>query len=170
LRVLETERLYLRRLSIEDAEFILELLNEPSFVRNIGDKGVRTKTDAVRYIQTGPIKSYEQLGFGLYLVELKGTGVPIGICGLIKRESLTNVDVGFAFLPSYWSKGYAFEAASAVVAYAREVLVMSRLVAITSPDNCSSINVLEKIGMRFERMIRLAEDEPEIKLFATSGD
>jgi [ribosomal protein S5]-alanine N-acetyltransferase len=165
LRVLETERLVLRRFSNDDAEFILKLLNEPSFVRNIGDKGVRTIADALLYIQTGPVASYERFGFGLYLAELKETGDSIGLCGLIKRESLTDVDVGFAFLPSFWSKGYAFEAASAVITYGRDVLGIGRIVAITSPENSGSIKVLEKLGLRFERMISLSEDEPELKLF-----
>ena len=165
MRVLETERLILRRFSNDDAAFILQLLNEPSFLQNIGDKGVRTIADALEYIRTGPLASYERFGFGLYLVELKSTGERIGICGLIKRESLPDVDVGFAFLPSFWSKGYAFEAASAVVSYGGDVLKICRIVAITSPNNNASIKVLEKLGLRFERTIRLSEDEPEIKLF-----
>jgi ribosomal-protein-alanine N-acetyltransferase len=164
--VLETKRLILRRFSSDDAEFILQLLNEPSFLRNIGDKGVRTISDAFKYIRTGPVASYERFGFGAYLVELKETGASIGLCGLIKREQLTDVDVGFAFLPAFWSKGYAFEAASAVVAYGREVLGIARIVAITTPDNSGSIRVLEKIGLRFERMMRLSDEEPELKLFA----
>jgi RimJ/RimL family protein N-acetyltransferase len=166
LPILETERLILRELKNGDAEFILKLLNEPSFVRNIGDKGVRTEVDALHYIQTVPIASYERFGFGLYLVELKDPGVSIGICGLIKRDSLENVDIGFAFLPSFWSKGYAFEAASAVMVYGRDILGISRIVAITSPDNSESIRVLEKLGLRFERTIRLSEGESELKLFA----
>jgi RimJ/RimL family protein N-acetyltransferase len=164
--VLETERLILRRFSNDDAEFVLELLNEPSFLINIGDKGVRSIDDALEYIRTGPVASYERFGFGLYLVELKETGASIGLCGLIKREQLTDVDVGFAFLPSFWSKGYAFEAASAVVGYGRDVLGISRIVAITSPDNTGSIRVLEKLGLRLERMVRLFEDESELRLFA----
>ena len=163
--MLETERLILREVVEGDDEFILKLLNEPSFVHNIGDKGVRTTTDALDYIRTGPIASYERFGFGLYMVELKETGVSIGICGLIKRDSLDDVDVGFAFLPLFWSKGYAFEAASAVMSYGRDVLGISRIVAITSPDNNGSIRVLEKLGLRFERMIRLSGDESELKLF-----
>ena len=166
LRVLETERLIVRKLASDDAEFILKLLNEPSFLRYIGDKGVRTTADAIQYLQTGPIASYERFGFGLYLVALKETGTSIGICGLIKRETLADIDVGFAFLPAFWSKGYAFEAADAVVAYGREALGIRRIVAITSPDNNGSIRVLEKLGLRFERMIRLSEDEGELKLFA----
>jgi len=167
LRVLETERLALRRLSSDDAEFILELLNEPSFIKNIGDKSVRSRADAVHYIQNGPVASYERFGFGLYLVELKGSGVPIGICGLLKRESLQDVDVGFAFLPKFWSKGYAVESASAVMDHGRNVLGIGRIVAITAPDNHGSIKVLEKIGLRFESVIRLSEGEPEIKFFVS---
>jgi RimJ/RimL family protein N-acetyltransferase len=166
--VLETERLVLRRLSSDDAEFILELLNQPSFLHYIGDKGVRNNDDALNYIQTGPVASYERFGFGLYLVELKDTAVPIGICGLLKRDSLPDVDVGFAFLPDYWSRGYAFEAAAAVMNYGREVLGLRRIVAITSLDNDASIRLLEKMGLKFEGLIKLAEGQPEVKLFGTS--
>lgn len=165
MKILETERLLLRRLNADDAGFILELLNEPSFVQNIGDRGVRNHEDAVRYIQNGPIASYERFGFGLYLVELKETGVSIGICGLLKRDSLKDVDVGFAFLPRFWSMGYAVESATATIAYGREVLGINRIAAITNPDNAASIRVLEKIGFRFDRTIRLSEGEPELKLF-----
>jgi RimJ/RimL family protein N-acetyltransferase len=168
MTVLETERLVLRRLSADDAEFILELLNQPSFLQYIGDKGVRNNDDAINYIQTGPVASYERFGFGLYLVELKDTAVPIGICGLLKRDTLPAVDVGFAFLPDYWSRGYAFEAAAAVMNYGREVLGLRRIVAITSLDNEASIRLLEKIGLKFERLIKLAEDQPEVRLFGTS--
>lgn len=109
---------------------------------------------------------YERFGFGLYLTELKDEGVPIGLCGLLKRDTLDDVDVGFAFLPRFWSKGYAFESASAVMAYGRSVLGLERIVAITAPDNESSIRLLEKLGMGFERTIRW-EDGAEVKLFGT---
>lgn len=167
LSVLETERLALRRLSAGDAAFIIELLNQPSFIKNIGDRGVRTNEDAVRYIQNGPVASYERFGFGLYLVELKDTAIPIGICGLLKRETLQDVDVGFAFLPQFWSRGYAVESASAVLKHGRNVLGIGRVVAITAPENHGSIKVLEKIGLKFERLMKLSEGEPEIKLFAS---
>jgi RimJ/RimL family protein N-acetyltransferase len=167
MKILETERLVLRRLSSDDAEFILELLNQPSFLRYIGDKGVRTTEDAVRYIQTGPVASYERFGFGLYLVELKETGVPIGMCGLLKRDTLPDADVGFAFLPDYRSQGYAFEAASSVMSYGREVLGLPRIVAITSRDNDASIKLLEKIGLKFEGLIKPSEDLGEVRLFGS---
>ena len=169
MKVLETGRLILRWLSVKDAKFILQLLNEPSFVRFIGDKSVRSIDDARDYILSGPVDSYERFGFGLYLTELKENGVPIGICGLLKRESLKDVDIGFAFLPEFWRKGYAFEAASAVMTYGRKVVGLNRIVAITSPENDASIRVLEKLGLRFERVIKLSEDEPAVKLFALEG-
>jgi RimJ/RimL family protein N-acetyltransferase len=151
----------------DDAEFILKLLNEPSFIHFIGDKGVRNQADAVRYIQTGPMANYERFGFGQYLVELKEGRVPIGMCGLTKKDSLPDADIGYSFLPAYWSKGYAVEAAAGVKAYVKGVLGISKLVAVTNPDNESSIKLLGKIGFRFERMIRLSEDAAELKLFTT---
>ena len=166
MKVLETGRLVLRQLSFDDAEFIVTLLNDPSFLQNIGDKGVRTNADACSYLSSGPIASYERFGFGLYLVELKDTGDSIGICGLLKRDELDDVDIGFAILPKYWSKGYAVEAALAVTAYARKVIELNRIVAITKPDNTGSIRVLEKIGFRFEKMIKLSDEGHELKLFA----
>ena len=168
MNVLETERLVLRRLTTDDAEFIIELLNQPSFLRYIGDREVRNSADAVRYVQTVPIASYERFGFGLYLVELKETGVPIGICGLLKRDQLPDVDIGFAFLPDFWSQGYAFESASAVMTYGREVLGLKRIVAITSLDNDASIRLLEKVGLRFEGLIKLSEDQSEVRLFGSN--
>lgn len=165
--VLHTERLSLRLMSLDDAEFIVELLNDPAFLHFIGDKGVRTADDARHYISTGPADSYARHGFGLWVVELKGSGPPIGMCGLLKRESLNDVDIGFAFLPRYRSRGYAFESAAAVMDYARTVLGLGRIVAITNDDNTGSQRVLEKIGMRYDRMIRLSDDGPEIRLMAS---
>ena len=165
MNVLETERLALRRLTVEDAEFILQLLNEPSFLRFIGDKGVRTLEEAQEYILTGPMASYEKHGFGLFLASLRESGVPVGICGLLKRDTLRDVDVGYAFLPQFWSRGFAVESASAVIAYGKSAFALTRVVAITDPTNQGSINVLEKLGLKFEQMIRLTPDSEEIQLF-----
>ena len=165
MNVLETERLILRQFTLDDAEFILELVNEPSFIQNIGDRGVRSIADAMKYIENGPIASYARNGFGLYLVQLKESGKSIGMCGLIKRDGLDDVDIGYAYLPMFWSKGYAMEAALAVKEQARS-LGLKRLVAITDPANMGSIRVLEKIGLRFEKTIRLAADDIELNLFA----
>lgn len=166
MKILETERLVLRQFSTEDAGFILELLNEPSFIQNIGDRGVRTLADATAYIERVPLASYAKNGFGLYAVLLKETNELIGMCGLIKRDGLDDVDIGYAFLPKFWSKGYAVESAAAVKVYAKDVIGLKRLVAITDPDNEGSIRVLEKIGLRFEKMVKLSQDDIELKLFA----
>lgn len=165
MNILETERLALRQFTADDAPFILELVNEPSFIQNIGDRNVRSIADAVKYIETGPITSYARNGFGLYLVQLKESGESIGMCGLIKRPALDDVDIGYAFLPKFWSKGYAVEAALAVKEQAHS-LGLKRLVAIVDPANQGSIRVLEKLGMKFEKMIRLSADDIELKLLA----
>jgi RimJ/RimL family protein N-acetyltransferase len=165
--VIETERLLLRELDLDDAAFILELLNEPAFLRFIGDKGVRTLDGARDYMRKGPIDSYGRHGFGLYAACLPD-GTPIGICGLVKRDGLDDADVGFAFLSRHCAKGYAAESASAVLVHARRVLRLPRIVAIASPENRGSIAVLEKIGLRFERMIRLEDVGPELKMFASA--
>lgn len=162
--VIRTDRLVLRQLDLQDAEFILELLNEAQFLRFIGDKGVRTPDDARAYILKGPRDSYERNGFGLYAACLLD-GTPAGICGLVRREGLADVDVGFAFLARHCAQGYAVESASAVLVHARQVLRLQRIVAITSPENFGSIAVLERIGLKFERMVRLAEHSAELKLF-----
>lgn len=169
MKVLETNRLTLRHLTTDDAEFVLELLSEPSFIRYIGDKQVRTLDDARRYVLDGPVKSYQTHGFGLNLVELKSERKPIGICGLLKRDTLPDPDIGFAFLPAYWNRGYAFEAADAVMRHARSVLNLSTILAITTPDNDASGKLLRKIGMAFDRMIKLTPESDEVKLFTTEN-
>jgi RimJ/RimL family protein N-acetyltransferase len=169
MTILETERLTLRKITRDDAAFMLDLLNQPSFIQFIGDRGVRSLDDARKIIDKRYLAAYEQLGFGIYLTLLRGTSIPIGICGLVKRNGLDDVDIGYAFLPQYWSKGYASEAASAVLAYARNALGMKRILGITTPDNTSSIRVLEKIGLKFERIIRLPGEETDLTLFSSEG-
>jgi RimJ/RimL family protein N-acetyltransferase len=165
MTVLETERLSLRPISVDDAEFILALLNEPSFLRYIGDKQVRNLEDARQYILNGPVASYERHGLGLLLVEMKGSQTPIGMCGLLKRDELPEPDIGFALMPDFWNKGLAFEAAAAVLQDARDRLTLQRILAITSLDNDASIKLLERLGFKFERITRLAPDREEIRLF-----
>jgi RimJ/RimL family protein N-acetyltransferase len=165
VQILETERLILRQLTPDDSEFILQLLNDPSFIRNIGDRNVRTVEDACSYIVNGPVASYAKNGFGLYLVLLKETGESIGMCGLIKRDVLDDVDIGYALLPRYWSKGYAVEAAKATKAYAKDKVGLKRIVAIVDPANEGSIRLLEKLGLRYEKMVRLSADDIDLKLF-----
>ena len=166
LPALETGRLTLRRIGLGDAGFILGLLNEPSFLLHIGDKGVRTENEARRYIENGPLASYARFGFGLGLLQRRDGGEPIGICGLLKRDWLEDVDLGFALRPPFWGRGYAFEAASAVLVQAREELGLRRIVAVTSLDNGPSIQLLGKLGFRFERIARFTEGGEELRLFA----
>jgi RimJ/RimL family protein N-acetyltransferase len=166
MKILYTERLVVRPLAETDAEFIFELVNEPGWLKNIGDKNVRTLDDARRYIANGPVASYSANGFGLCAVELKETGEAIGICGLIKRDSLSHPDIGFAFLERFWSRGFGVESARAVMDFAQNDLGLDRVLAITNPDNKGSIKVLGKIGLSFEKMIRMPGEEKEIKLFA----
>ena len=165
MTLLETERLRLRRMTVNDAQFILTLLNEPSFLRYIGDKQVRSLEDARQYILNGPVASYERNGFGMYLVELRESQTPIGMCGLIKREELPDPDIGFAFLPAFWKKSLAFEAAAAVLQDARERLRLQRILAITSLDNEASGKLLQRLGLRFEKVMRLSQDREQVKLF-----
>jgi Acetyltransferases, including N-acetylases of ribosomal proteins len=167
VKIIETERLILRPFTPADAEFILTLLNEPSFVRYIGDKKVRDLEAARQYILNGPVASYERHGFGLCLVELRESHAPIGMCGLLKREELPQPDIGFAFLPAYWNKGFAFESAAAVLQDASERLRLERILAITSLDNEASIKLLQRLGFSFERVIKLSAGSDEVKLFAT---
>jgi RimJ/RimL family protein N-acetyltransferase len=168
MKILDTERLSLRQLSTDDAAFMLGLLNQPSFLRFIGDRGVRTIEDARQYLMRGPIASYRRRGFGLYMVELKDGKTPIGLCGLVQRVELPDVDIGFALLPEFWSRGFAYEAAAAVLAYGKSTLKLGRIVAIVSQENERSIGLLAKLGLKFERMVTWPEDGAELKLYATA--
>ena len=163
--VLHTERLRLRHLTLDDAEFMLGLLNDPGWQRFIGDRGIRTVDGAREHILKGPIAMVARLGFGFYLVERKEDGRPLGLCGLAKRDFLDDVDIGYAFLPEYGGQGYAFEAAQGVLAHARE-LRLTRLVATVVPDNEASIRLLEKLGLRFERTFQAPDSTRELQLFA----
>jgi RimJ/RimL family protein N-acetyltransferase len=157
--VCETPRLTIRRLDDADAPFIVQLLNEPSFLENIGDRGVRSLEDARTYLAKGPFASYEQHGFGLFHVALKEGGAAIGMCGLLKRDWLDAPDVGFAFLPAFWSKGYAYESSVGVFGWARRTLGTTRVVGIVKPGNAGSIRVLEKLGMKFARTVTSPEGQ-----------
>ena len=153
MNVVETERLVLRRLTRDDAAFMRRLVNEPSWLEFIGDRGVRTDQDACEYLRNGPIASYEKHGFGLWAVVIRGGESPIGICGLVKRDFLEDVDLGFAFLPESWGKGYAREAAAAVLEVARRDFGLRRVVAITVAENRRSIELLGRLGFALERPV-----------------
>lgn len=166
LKILDTERLVLRRIEAGDAAFYLELVNDPAWIRFIGDRGLHTLEDARAAILKGPVAMHDRLGFSLYLVELKDGALPIGICGLIKRDSLPDVDIGFAFLPEFGGMGYAYESAKAVMLHAERVIGLKRIVAITKPGNASSIKLLEKIGLKFEKMVVMPGDTAETRFYS----
>jgi len=161
-RVLQTERLSLRHFDRADSPFIFELLNEPSWLQYIGDKGIKALGDAERYIQDGPVTMYARLGFGLYLVELTGSGESVGMCGLIKRDTLEDVDLGFAFLSRFWGNGYAYEAAVAVMSYAKMRLGIDRILAITTLNNKASGKLLRKLEFTPERLIVATGDGQDL--------
>jgi RimJ/RimL family protein N-acetyltransferase len=156
--ILQTRRLRLRTISPDDAAFYLELLNDPAFIEHIGDRGIRTLEEARRAVAEGPAAMHEERGHSLYVVELKETGAPIGMCGLIKRDTLEDVDIGYAYLPQYRGCGYAFEAGQAVLAYAPTIGIM-RVVAITKPKNIASNQLLKKLGLRFDRLAHLTPED-----------
>jgi len=168
MTVTQTERLTLARLTDDDAPFMLRILNDPSFLRFIGDRGVRTVEQALDYMAKGPIDSYARHGYGMYLTALKDTLVPIGLCGLVKRDYLEEPDIGFAFLPEFWSRGYALESAKAMLTHARDDARLPRLLAITSQDNVASITLLRKLGFGFERLIQAPGETVQINLFSLS--
>lgn len=158
--MIDTERLTLRLLTLDDAAFYLQLVNEPSFLENIGDKGVRDLDGARAALQAGPIEMQARLGYSLWLVLRKEDGATIGMCGLIKRDTLPDTDIGYAYLPAYWGQGYAWEAAHAAMAYGRDVVGLKRLLGIVSPSNTASSQLLKKLGMRYLERI-----EPNTDLY-----
>ncbi|WP_323140305.1 GNAT family N-acetyltransferase [Massilia phyllosphaerae] len=166
MHILATARLNLRTVEPGDAAFYLALLNDPAFVEQIGDRGLRTLEDAQQALLAGPIAMQEERGHSLYVVELRDSGgVPIGMCGLIKRDSLDGVDIGYAFLPAWRGQGYAFEAGVAVLGFAPS-LGLRRVLAITSPNNIASNYLLRKMGMRFERFTHLAPGDAGTNLYS----
>jgi RimJ/RimL family protein N-acetyltransferase len=166
--VRETKRLRLKKLTLDDADFMFRLLNSPLFIQYIGDRGIHTLDDAQTYLTNAPLRSYEINGFGMYRVDLSETNEAIGLCGLVKREGLQDVDLGFAFLPGYEGRGYATEAAAEMLLFARDAFHLKRVVGITSPENLASIRVLEKIGMKYEGIVPLPREGDPVKLFGVS--
>ena len=160
--MLHTDRLKISELSYDDSEFIFALLNEPAFIRYIGDRNIRTLADARAYLRKGPIDSYATNGFGLFMVSLREDAIPVGICGLVERDHLEHPDLGFAFLEKHWSNGYAYESSLAVIEHARAHLGHGYLLAIVNEDNDSSIGLLKKLGFRFEKMVLMPGEAKEI--------
>jgi RimJ/RimL family protein N-acetyltransferase len=164
--ITETERLRLRRLTTDDAPFILRLLNDDGWLRFIGDKGVHSLGDARRYLEQGPLAMYARHGMGLWLTERKADAQPVGLCGLIRRDGLDDVDIGFAFLPEFRGEAYAYEAATAALAHGRDALGLKRIVAIATPDNERSANLLQKIGLALQGRMTLPGSDEELSFFA----
>ncbi|CAN5535439.1 GNAT family N-acetyltransferase [soil metagenome] len=165
--VLETERLNLRQFELQDAEFIISLLNSPGWLKYIGDRNVKTTEEAELYLLNGPMNSFKVNGFGLAMVELKDSNVPIGMCGLIRRDYLQLPDIGFALLSEYMGMSYGFEIAKATLDYALHELKLPGILAITLPDNVQSIKLIERIGMSFVKNIIVPDDNEELMLFST---
>lgn len=164
--ILETERLRLRPFTLDDTKFIIELVNTPGWLEYIGDRNIKTDEQAKEYLSNGPLKSYELNGYGLSLVEMKGDSTPIGMCGIIKRDLLENPDIGFAFLPQYFGKGYAYEIANATMRFAKNELKLSPIFAITLPHNKPSIKLLEKIGLKYSRTFSFPGENEELMLYS----
>jgi RimJ/RimL family protein N-acetyltransferase len=163
---LASERLVLRALTFGDAAFVVELLNDPGFLRFVGDRGVRTEEDARAYLERGPLASYARHGFGLYGVVTRDSGEACGLCGLLRRDWLDAPDVGFAFLPRFRGRGYALEAARAVLDDAARRLALPRVVAIVSPANERSLRLLAKLGFRHEREARPPGEDADVKVLS----
>jgi RimJ/RimL family protein N-acetyltransferase len=163
--ILETTRLRLRELTLNDTDFIIALLNSPGWLQYIGDRNVKTKEQAVNYLENGPLKSYRQHGFGLWLVESKADEQAIGMCGILKRDTLEHPDLGFAFLSPYQGKGYGYEIAREILLYANNELRLFPISAITLTDNAKSIRLLEKLGLRFIREIHSSSSQEDLRLY-----
>jgi ribosomal-protein-alanine N-acetyltransferase len=168
MSIFETSRLRISALTPADASFIFELTNTPDWLQFIGDRGIRNIADAEQYIINGPVCSYTTWGHGLYLVTLKETGAAIGTCGIIKRDTLEDKDIGFALLPQYTGYGYAYEAAAATLEHAKQVLGIKKIVAITLPANKRSIELLKKLGLVYEKMVAFPGKDEELMLFVTA--
>jgi RimJ/RimL family protein N-acetyltransferase len=162
---IDTPRLRLREFVFEDAAFIVQLLNEPSFIEFIGDRGVRTREDAERYLREGPMASYQAHRHGLLRLSLRDDDTPIGMCGLVKRDTLPHPDIGFALLPDYWGRGYVTEAAAAAMQHGRVTLGLRHILGITTPHNVRSITVLGKLGLSFLEEKPLGDRPEHLRIF-----
>ena len=166
MEMIESERLFLRPLTLEDVKFIIQLLNTDEFIKYIGDRNVKTIEEAENYLLNGPLKSYETNGFGLSLVELKTARIPIGMCGLLKRDYLDHPDIGFAFLPDYTGKGYAYEIVKEIIHYGLQRLQIEKILAIVLPGNSPSIKLLERAGFRYEKNFISPDSNEELCLYS----
>jgi RimJ/RimL family protein N-acetyltransferase len=164
--MLETDRLVIRPFEYDDCDFLVELFNDPAFIRNVEDKGVRTPAQAALFLARGPMASYSQYGHGLYLVALRDSGRPIGMCGLLRRNQVPDVDLGYALLPAFWGQGYALEAAAAVVDFGRRSLGLRRVSALVAPDNARSVALLVKLGFSFAQWLRAPDGSGTVAVYS----
>ena len=162
----ETNRLVISKISLDDAPFFMKLVNTPNWLKYIGDRNLKTIQDTETYLTNGILKSYKELGFGFYKLQTKVDNTSIGICGLVKREQLEDVDFGFAFLPEFEGQGYGYEASTAIIDKAVEIFNIKKLLAITLPINSNSIKLLSKLGFIYEKRVKPFEDDEELLLFA----
>ena len=163
--IVETERLRLRKFTFDDTAFIIALLNSPGWIEFIGDRNIKTKAEAIVYLENGPLKIYKNHGFGLWMAELKHDKTPIGMCGILKRDTLDFPDLGFCFLPEYFGKGYAYESAAAAIQIARKSFHIETICAITLAYNTASIKLLEKLGLQFISPISLPDNDDTLLLY-----
>lgn len=164
--LISTDRLFIRKFDLNDAEFIYQLLNSEAWIKYIGNRNIRNLEDARNYIANSPLYFYQKFGFGPYLVALKDRYEPIGMCSLIKRDTLNDVDLGFAFLDPFIGKGYAYEASKAIIEFSEKTLALKKLVAIALPDNTASLKLLEKLGFRYQNNIQFPNETEELMLFS----
>ena len=162
---LETERLWLRRITLEDAGLMLAVWNDPRFIRHVGDRGIRTIEEAHDALRSGAFRLYQDYGYGPYSLTRKTDGTQVGICGLFKRDILDHPDIGFAVLPDHCGQGIAGEAAAEVVRHAREDLELAELAGIVSPGNAASISLLEKLGLRRNGTITMPGETEAVCLY-----
>lgn len=167
---LETERLSMRWLTLEDADLMLAVWNDPAFFQYVGDRGIRTVEQAEETLLSGAFKLYENHSYGPFRLALKADDVAIGTCGLFRREGYDDPDIGWSVLPEFGRQGYAYEAASAVLEYAQSELGLARVTAFVSPENLPSIGLAEKIGLQYERMARLVGEDEDVCLYSVSND
>jgi len=164
--IAETSRLFISKITLKDSRFFLELVNTPHWLKYIGDRKINTVKDAKTYLRNVTLKSFTDFGFGFYKLQIKDTNKTIGICGLVKRKQLDDVEIGFALLPEYEGKGFGYEASLSVLELAKETFGLKKITAITLPTNISSIKLLEKLGLTFEKKVKPFEDDEELLLFA----
>lgn len=164
--LITTDRLLIRKFNLDDAGFIFILLNSETWIKYIGNRNIKNLEDAKNYIVNSPLYFYQKFGFGPYLVALKDTYEPVGMCSLIKRDTLEEVDLGFAYLDPFIGKGFAYEASKAIIEFSKNTLALKKLVAITLPDNTPSIKLLEKLGFHYQNRIQFPNEKEELMLFS----